>query len=179
MRFMIQVRSNKDMEAGIFPPNATEMFEAMDRFNQELVRDGWMLAGDGLHPSSKGARIVFGEGKPRVVDGPFAEAKELIAGYWVVQANSKAEVIERFAARGSAGRGARDPAAVRPVGFPGEHDHAGDPRARGAVDRGSEADRTAGVIAERVARGDLEFVAGCPPGRSEEDAVVHAAVTFA
>lgn len=96
MRFMVQVRANKDTEAGTFPPNASEMFEAMDRFNQELVRDGWMLAGDGLHPSSKGARIVFGEGKPRVVDGPFAEAKELIAGYWVVQANSKAEVIERF-----------------------------------------------------------------------------------
>ena len=96
MRFMVQVRSNEDMEAGNFPPNVKEMAEAMDRFNQELVRDGWMLAGDGLQPSSKGARIVFGEGKPRVIDGPFAEAKELIAGYWVVQAGSKQEVIERF-----------------------------------------------------------------------------------
>lgn len=96
MRFMIQVRANKDTEAGIFPPNAKEMFEAMDRFNQELVRDGWMLAGDGLMPSSKGARIRWTDGKARVIDGPFADAKELIAGYWVVQAKSKEEVVERF-----------------------------------------------------------------------------------
>lgn len=96
MRFMIQVRANQDMEAGIFPPNAKDMFEAMDRFNQELVRDGWMLAGDGLMPSSKGARIQWTDGKPRVIDGPFADAKELIAGYWLVQANSREEVIERF-----------------------------------------------------------------------------------
>lgn len=96
MRFMIQVRANKDMEAGVFPPNAKEMFEAMDRFNQELVRDGWLLAGDGLHPSSKGARIRWTGGKPRVIDGPFAEAKELIAGYWLVKADSREAVIERF-----------------------------------------------------------------------------------
>src|SRR5262245_18156761 len=75
VRFMIQVRANKDTEAGVFPPNAREMFEAMDRFNQELVRDGMLLAGDGLHPSSKGARIRWTDGEPRVIDGPFAEAK--------------------------------------------------------------------------------------------------------
>jgi hypothetical protein len=96
MRFMIQVRANDDTEAGLFPPNATEMFEAMDAFNQELVRDGWMLAGDGLHPSSKGARIRWTDGKPTVIDGPFAEAKELIAGYWVIEAPSREAVIERF-----------------------------------------------------------------------------------
>ena len=96
MRFMIQVRANEEMETGVFPPNAKEMFEAMDAFNQELVRDGWMLAGDGLHPSSKGARIRWTDGKPRVIDGPFAEAKELIAGYWVIQAPSREAVIERF-----------------------------------------------------------------------------------
>lgn len=96
MRFMIQVRANEDTEAGVFPPNAKEMFEAMDAFNQELIRDGWMLAGDGLHPSSKGARIRWTDGEPSVTDGPFAEAKELIAGYWVVQAPSREAVIERF-----------------------------------------------------------------------------------
>lgn len=96
MRFMIQVRANEDTEAGVFPPNAREMFEAMDAFNQELIRDGWMLAGDGLHPSSKGARIRWTDGEPSVTDGPFAEAKELIAGYWVVQAPSREAVIERF-----------------------------------------------------------------------------------
>ena len=96
MRFMVQVRANKDTEAGYFPPNASEMFEAMDRFNQELVRDGWMLGGDGLQPSSKGARITWTDGEARVVDGPFAEAKELIAGYWLIQAASKAEVVQRF-----------------------------------------------------------------------------------
>jgi len=93
---MIQVRANEDTEAGVFPPNAKEMFEAMDAFNQELIRDGWMLAGDGLHPSSKGARIRWTDGEPSVTDGPFAEAKELIAGYWVVQAPSREAVIERF-----------------------------------------------------------------------------------
>src|SRR5688572_26875995 len=96
MRFMIQVRATKDSEAGVFPPNAAEMIEAMDRFDQELIRDGWMLAGDGLQPSSKGARIHWTGGKARVIDGPFAEVKELIAGYWVVQARSLAEVVERF-----------------------------------------------------------------------------------
>ena len=96
MRFMIQVRASEDMETGVFPPNAKEMFDAMDAFNQELVRDGWMLAADGLQPSSKGARIRWTDGKPRVIDGPFAEAKELIAGYWLIQAPSREAVIERF-----------------------------------------------------------------------------------
>jgi hypothetical protein len=94
MRFMIQVRASEETEAGAMP--STEMIEAMDRFNQELIRDGVMLAGDGLHPSSKGARIQWTGGKPRVIDGPFAEAKELIAGYWLIQAKSKQEVVERF-----------------------------------------------------------------------------------
>ena len=94
VRFMIQVRANKDMEAGLFPPNAKEMFEAMDRFNQELVRDGWMLAGDGLHPSSRGKRMRFANGKKEVIDGPFAETKELIAGYTLIQVKSREEAME-------------------------------------------------------------------------------------
>lgn len=96
MKFMIQVRATEDMEAGGFPPNAKEMFEAMDVFNEELIRDGWMLAADGLHPSSKGARIRWTDGKPTVIDGPFTETKELIAGYWLIQAPSREAVIERF-----------------------------------------------------------------------------------
>jgi hypothetical protein len=94
MRFMIQVRANKDTEAGVMP--SKEMIDAMDRFNQELIKDGVLLAADGLHDSSKGARIRWSGGKPRVIDGPFAEAKEMIAGYWLIQAKSKQEVIERF-----------------------------------------------------------------------------------
>ena len=96
MKFMVQVRADEEMEAGHFPPNASEMFEAMDRFNQGLVRDGMLLDGDGLQPSSKGARIVWQDGKARVIDGPFAEAKELVAGYWIIEAPSKAAVVERF-----------------------------------------------------------------------------------
>lgn len=96
MKFMVQVRANEETEAGYFPPDADEMFAAMDRFNQGLVRDGMLLDGDGLQPSSKGARIVWEDGKPRVIDGPFAEAKELIAGYWLIEAPSKDAVVQRF-----------------------------------------------------------------------------------
>lgn len=96
MKFMVCVRANEDMEAGRFPPNTQEMFEAMDRFNNELIRDGVLLDCDGLQPSSKGARIVWTDGVARVIDGPFAEAKELVAGYWLIQARSKEEVVERF-----------------------------------------------------------------------------------
>ena len=96
MRFMIQVRATEEMEAGEFPPNAKDMFDAMEAFNQELVRDGWMQAADGLHPSSRGARIRWTDGKPTVIDGPFAEAKEVIAGYWLIEAPSREAVIERF-----------------------------------------------------------------------------------
>ena len=94
VRFMIQVRADEDMETGEFPPNAKEMFAAMDAFNQELTRDGWLLAADGLHPSSKGARVRFSGAERTVIDGPFAETKELVAGYWMLQVKSKAEAIE-------------------------------------------------------------------------------------
>jgi hypothetical protein len=92
MRFMAIVKANKDSEAGVLP--STEQLEEMGRFNEELVKAGIMLAGDGLQPSSKGARVTFKDGKPTVTDGPFAETKELIAGFWLLQARSKEEVIE-------------------------------------------------------------------------------------
>ena len=94
MRFMVQVRSNDVIESGVLP--STELLDAMGRFNEELVKAGVMLAADGLRESSKGARLAFNGGKVTVTDGPFAETKELIAGFWIVQGKSKEEVIERF-----------------------------------------------------------------------------------
>ncbi len=92
MRFMILVKATKDSEAGIMP--GTEVFEAMGKYNEELEKAGALLAGEGLQPSSKGARVRFSGNKTTVVDGPFAETKELIAGFWLIQAKSKAEAIE-------------------------------------------------------------------------------------
>ena len=93
MRFMIIVKANADSEAGKMP--STELLTAMTEFNEELVKAGVMLAGDGLHPSSRGARVRFhSDGKTSVVDGPFAETKELIAGYWIIQVSSLDEAIE-------------------------------------------------------------------------------------
>ena len=92
MRFMVIVKANKESEAGILP--SKEILAEMGKFNEELVKAGVMLAGEGLHASSKGARVRF-EGKKRtVIDGPFAEAKELIAGFWLWQVKSKEEAIE-------------------------------------------------------------------------------------
>ena len=92
MRFMVMVRATKDSEAGVMP--TTEEFAEMGKYNEELVNAGVMLAGEGLHPSSKGARVRF-RGKERiVVDGPFAETKELVAGFWILQCRSRDEVIE-------------------------------------------------------------------------------------
>ncbi len=92
MRFMAIVKANKESEAGIMP--SPELFKAMGNFNEELVKAGVMLAGEGLHPSSKGARVKFKGDKRTVVDGPFTETKELIAGYWLLQVRSKEEAIE-------------------------------------------------------------------------------------
>jgi hypothetical protein len=92
MRFMVMVRATKDSEAGVMP--SEQMLAEMGKYNEELVKAGVLLAGEGLHPSSKGARVVF-KGKERtVVDGPFTETKELIAGFWLMQARSRDEVIE-------------------------------------------------------------------------------------
>jgi hypothetical protein len=92
MRFMVMVKATKESEAGV--PPSTELLAAMGKFNEELVNAGVMLAGEGLHPSSKGARVRFSGDKRTVIDGPFAETKELIAGFWLLQVRSKDEVIE-------------------------------------------------------------------------------------
>ena len=92
MRFMVIVKASKDSEAGIMP--SEQLLTEMTNFNEELVKAGVMLAGEGLHPSSKGARVEFSGNKRTVIDGPFAETKELIAGYWLWQCKSLDEAIE-------------------------------------------------------------------------------------
>ena len=92
MRFMILVKASKESEAGVMP--SQQLLTEMGKFNEELVKAGVMLAGEGLHPSSKGARVRFSGGKRTVIDGPFAETKELIAGFWLFQVKSKEEAIE-------------------------------------------------------------------------------------
>jgi hypothetical protein len=92
MRFMILIKANKDTEAGALP--SREVLTEMGKFNEELVKAGVLLAGEGLHPSSKGARVKFSGGTRSVTDGPFAETKELIAGFWLWQVKSKEEAIE-------------------------------------------------------------------------------------
>ena len=92
MRFMILVKVSKESEAGVMP--SQQLLTEMGKFNEELVKAGVMLAGEGLHPSSKGVRVRFSGGKRTVIDGPFAETKELIAGFWIWQVKSKEEAIE-------------------------------------------------------------------------------------
>ena len=92
MRFMMMVRANRDTEAGVMPEE--KLIAAMGKYNEELAKAGVLIDGAGLQPSSKGARIKFSGGKPTVVDGPFAETKELIAGYWLIQVKSNEEAIE-------------------------------------------------------------------------------------
>lgn len=92
MRFVVMVKASKDSEAGVMPSQA--LLQAMGRFNEELVNAGVMLAGEGLQPSSKGARVKYLGSKRTVVDGPFAETKELVAGFWIWQVKSLAEAIE-------------------------------------------------------------------------------------
>src|SRR3954447_18043573 len=92
MRFMVIVKATDESEAGVMP--GTEMLTAMGKYNEELVNAGIMLAGEGLQPSSKGARVRFSGKNRTVIDGPFAETKELIAGYWIWQVKDLAEAIE-------------------------------------------------------------------------------------
>ncbi len=92
MRFMIIVKADKNSEAGVLPDQ--KILSEMGKFNEQLVKAGVMLAGEGLHPSSKGARMHFSGTKRTVIDGPFTESKELIAGFWLWQVKSKDEAIE-------------------------------------------------------------------------------------
>jgi hypothetical protein len=92
MRFMVLVKANKDTEAGVMPTE--ELLAEMGKYNEELVKAGVMLAGEGLHPSSKGARVRFSGKERTVIDGPFTETKELLAGFWLIQVKSLEEAIE-------------------------------------------------------------------------------------
>ena len=92
MRFMLIVKGDQNSEAGVMPTD--EHLAEMGVFNDQMVKSGVMLAGEGLQASSKGARVKFKGGKPTVIDGPFTEAKELVAGFWLIQVRSKAEAIE-------------------------------------------------------------------------------------
>jgi hypothetical protein len=92
MRFVVMVKATKDSEAGKMP--STKLLEEMGTFNEELVKAGIMLAGEGLHPSSKGVRVRFNGDTRTVIDGPFAETKELVAGFWIWQVKSREEAIE-------------------------------------------------------------------------------------
>jgi len=94
MRFAVLVKANNDSEAGVLP--TSEQLAEMGSFNEQLAKDGVLLAGEGLQPTSKGARLRFDGGRTTVTDGPFTETKELVAGFWMVQGKSKEEVVERF-----------------------------------------------------------------------------------
>jgi hypothetical protein len=109
---MVMVKANEDSEAGI--PPSTELLNEMGRFNEELVKAGIMLDGEGLHPSSKGVRILFSGDRRNVVDGPFTETKELIAGYWVWQVRDMDEAVE-WAKRCPNPTGAESVLEIRPV----------------------------------------------------------------
>lgn len=92
MRFMILLKADETTEAGVLP--SEEVLAAMGKYNEELVKAGVLLAAEGLHPSARGARVTFSGGKSTVIDGPFTETKELIAGFWILQVKSKEEAIE-------------------------------------------------------------------------------------
>jgi hypothetical protein len=92
MRFMILVKAGAESEAGVLPTE--QEFAEMGRYNEELVRAGVLLAAEGLHPTRRGARVHFADGRRTVIDGPFAESKELIAGFWLIQVKSREEAIE-------------------------------------------------------------------------------------
>jgi hypothetical protein len=94
MRFAVLVKASRESESGALP--SSEMLAEMGKFNEQLAKDGVLLAGEGLQASSKGARLRFDGGRTTVIDGPFAETKELVAGFWIVQGKSKQEVVERF-----------------------------------------------------------------------------------
>jgi hypothetical protein len=102
MKFMVIVKATAESEAGSMP--TAEEMEAMTRFNEGLAKDGVLLAADGLRPSSHGTRLRFDPGRTTVIDGPFTETKELVAGYWIVEGKSRTEVVERFM-RAPFGRG--------------------------------------------------------------------------
>jgi hypothetical protein len=134
MRFMVMVKPTKDSEAGKMP--SEELLSAMAKFNEEMVKAGVMLDANGLQPSSKGARIRFSGDKRTVIDGPFAETKELVAGYWILQVKSKEEAIEwiKRCPNPHEGERDRDPPSLRTGGLRRQ-------RGRGAPPQAGRADR--------------------------------------
>ena len=112
MRFMVLVKANADSEAGVMP--SPELLTAMGKYNEELVKAGVLLAGEGLKPSMKGKRVRFAGGRKTVIDGPFAETKELVAGFWLFQVRSKEEAIE-WVKRCPNPTGAESTVEIRPV----------------------------------------------------------------
>ena len=112
MRFMVMVKATKDSEAGALP--SQELLTAMGKYNEELVKAGIMLAGEGLKDSSQGKRVLFGRGKPSVIDGPFTETKELVAGFWLWQVKSLDEAVE-WLKRMPQEEGSENNVEIRPV----------------------------------------------------------------
>jgi hypothetical protein len=113
MRVMVLIKATEESEAGVMP--SQELLTQMGNFNEELVRAGVMLAGEGLHPSSKGVRVAFSGSERRVIDGPFAETKELLAGYWVWQVRSLEEAIEWVKRIPNPDEGTEAAVEIRPV----------------------------------------------------------------
>jgi hypothetical protein len=113
MRVMVIVKANRESEAGKLP--SAKALTDMMKYNEELVKAGIMLAGEGLHPSSRGKRVVFGKGKPTVIDGPFGETNELVAGFWLWQVKSLDEAVEWLKRMPQGGDGETCDVEVRPV----------------------------------------------------------------
>ena len=132
MRVMVLVKATKDSEAGVMP--SQELLEAMGRYNEELVKAGVLLAGEGLHPSSRGARVRFDGTKRTVIDGPFAETKELIAGFWILQVRSLEEAIE-WVKRMPNPSGEESEVEIRPVFEPDDFGEAFTPELREREER--------------------------------------------
>ena len=132
MRVMVLIKATEDSEAGVMP--SQELFAEMGNFNEELVKAGVMLAGDGLRPSSKGVRVAFSGSERKVIDGPFAETKELLAGYWLWQVKSLDEAIE-WAKRIPNPTGERGVVELRPVLEPDDFGEAFTPELREQEER--------------------------------------------
>jgi hypothetical protein len=137
MRFMVMVKANKDSEAGRMPDEKTlsKLFSDMNKYNEELVKAGVMLAGDGLQPSSKGVRVKFSGDKRIVTDGPFSETKELVAGYWLFQVKSKEEAIEWVKRAPNPFPGAESEIEIRPLMEADDFGDALSPEVRAAEER--------------------------------------------
>ncbi len=129
MRFIAMVKATKESEAGVMP--SAEALNEMGKFNAELVKAGVLLAGEGLAASSKGARVKFGGDKPTVIDGPFAETKELVSGFWILQVKSKEEAIE-WVKRAPFPKGTETEVEIRKVFDPEDFGEAFTPEARAA-----------------------------------------------